>query len=314
MNKKEIKTSDGRIIVFENGVATVKNSNDNAFDAVKNLKESQIDNDVNIQKYLKSVYNQIKLDNDLAGEFTVYGEYKIDRQVADSLIKLPKKIEKKDGLVMTVVSVMPKLVFTFQITFQFGTGMDYAKLEIVETDKRIGQDTIYHTTMLDEFVSESNPQFLSKVFKRWNVWSVDEDGATLEYNEFLEKWNASFAHLRDRLALDAKKETQFVVKMMKDLQESGEKGESIFNKIKEIVQEMKLEDPHVTKNPTLLKKILDQVLICSGGYKALLTNEVIRKDISLLSGEVLQTVKQTEEIVAPTQKKVEEKKEQDREI
>lgn len=174
-NKKDEDAMASDLAKSERNMEKIDKKNFNLDDYRFGGDEEAIDNNPQLKDYLRVLYDQIKYENKMVGDFSVYGTYKIKPEMVDFLIKEPKFFQERKGDVVYVTRVLENFILNFKITFNIVGQSQEAFLDIEERELRIDEDNIIHKTRLAEIVKVGHPDFVNYVYKEWNVWLSADD-------------------------------------------------------------------------------------------------------------------------------------------
>ncbi len=221
--------------------------------------EKAIDSNPQLRDYLRVLYDQIKYENKMVGDFSVYGTYKIKPEMQDFLIKEIKFFQERKGDVVYVTRVLEDVILNFRITFNIVGSAQQAFLDIVEREVRFDEDNIMHTTRLDEIVKVGHPDFVNYVYKEWNVWLSLED---LAFED-----NPLIRNLLDRIALFGAlcpmlgmSSMAYVKSMLTILPKCGPTGLLIATQFNQKMNAMSLLQPDFAKDGMGMKRLLDGLM------------------------------------------------------
>ncbi len=213
-----------------------------------------------VQKdYLSMMYHLNKQKNNLLGGFSVDGKYSIkDENILQELVRLPKKFDYKENEVVYATTKLGEFVLNFKIELNIKPDFCNAKLSIIEVEHGVEED-VKHVTSLGEHLDVYSPKFKEDVYKMWKVYFEEE---VYEKNDFLHK----YLHMQQEEYLFNLELTEilaqlYLVRMLKVLETSGEFGEKIFIKYRDLVDKFALKDPSIRSNNIKLKEILDSIIM-----------------------------------------------------
>lgn len=218
--------------------------------------DEEIDRNPALKDYLRILYDQIKFENKLLGDFSVYGKYKIKPEMQDYLIKEIKFFQERKGDVVYVTRVLEDVILNFRITFNIVGNSQQAFLDIVERELRIDEDNFFHKTRLAEIVKVGHPDFVNYVYKEWNVWLSVVD---LAFED-----NPLIRNLLDRIAMFGAlspmlnmSSITYVRSMLAFLPMLGAKGNLIVTQFNQKMNAMCLTNSAFAKDGMGMKRLLD---------------------------------------------------------
>lgn len=218
--------------------------------------DAEIDSNPQLKDYLRVLYDQIKYENKMVGDFSVYGTYKIKPEMKDYLVKEIKFFQERRGDVVYVTRVLEDLVLNFRITFNIVGNSQQAFLDIDERELRIDEDNIIHTTRLAEIVKVGMPDFVNYVYKEWNVLLSESD---LFYSD-----NPLIRNLLDNILMFGKlqpmlmmQSTAFVRSMLAFLPSCGTLGNLIVTQFNQKMNLISLTNPNFVNDGMGMKRLLD---------------------------------------------------------
>lgn len=221
--------------------------------------EEAIDSNPQLKDYLRILYDQIKYENKLVGDFSVYGTYKIRPEMQDFLIKEIKFFQERKGDVVYATRVLENLILNFKITFNIVGKSQQAFLDIEERELRIDDDNIIHKTRLAEIVKVGHPDFVNYVYKEWNVWLSVQD---LAFED-----NPLIKNLLDRIALFGAlcpmlgmSSIAYVKSMLTILPKCGPTGLLIATQFNQKMSAMSLLKPDFANDGMGMKRLLDGLM------------------------------------------------------
>lgn len=221
--------------------------------------QEEIEYNQELQDYLKIMYAQIKYDNKLVGNFSIYGTYKIEPNIKDYLIKEMKFFQERKGDVVYVSRALENLVLNFKITFTIVGKSQQAILELVEKEVRFDENDIIHTTKIDEIVKFDHDDFINYVYKEWHVFLSYQD-LFLEEDAILRMFReleSFYARIGELLGVSSH---LYVMSMLPILPKLGPKGNLVLNQYNNVLNNINKTNPIFSKNGLNLKKILDQLM------------------------------------------------------
>ena len=219
-----------------------------------------IDSTPALKDYLRILYDQIKFENKLVGDFSVFGTYKIKPELQDFLIKEIKFFQWRKGNVVLATRVLESLILNFKITFNIVGKSQQAFLDIEERELRIDENNIIHKTRLAEIVKVGHPDFVNYVYKEWNVW-LHLDDLAYEDSPLLRKLLeriALFGALCPTLAISS---INYVSSILPILPKCGPTGILIANQFNQKLNAMMLTNPNITKDGLGMKRLLDGLML-----------------------------------------------------
>ncbi len=220
--------------------------------------DAAIDNNPELRDYLRIMYDQIKFDNKMVGEFSIYGTYKIKPEMQDYLIKATKSICGGSGDTVYAQAADERFVMNFTIAFDIAGKSQHASLVFEEQEVRIDEENITYKTRLAEITKFEHPDFVNYVYKEWHVFANGTTG--LEDDPLL---RALFdrIHMYGLLAPTLSKcSLAYVNSMVALLPSCGPVGAAIAAQFNQFVQQMGIKNPNFTKNGLNLKKVLDTLM------------------------------------------------------
>lgn len=221
--------------------------------------EEAIDSNPQLKDYLRILYDQIKYENKMVGDFSVYGTYKIKPEMQDFLIKEIKFFQERKGDVVYATRVLENLILNFKITFNIVGKSQQAFLDIEERELRIDEDNIIHKTRLAEIVKVGHPDFVNYVYKEWNVWLSVQDLA-FEDNPLIRSLLdriALFGALRPMLGVSS---IAYVKSMLTILPKCGPTGLLIATQFNQKMSAMCLLKPDFANDGMGMKRLLDGLM------------------------------------------------------
>lgn len=222
--------------------------------------EEAIDSNPALKDYLRILYDQIKFENKLVGDFSVYGTYKIKPEMQDFLIKEIKFFQWRKGDVVLATRVLENLILNFKITFNIVGKSQQAFLDIEERELRIDEDNIIHKTRLAEIVKVGHPDFINYVYKEWNVW-LHVDDLAYEDNPLLRNLLdriAMFGALCPTLAVSSMTYVKAILPILPKCGPTGLKIATLFN---QKISAMALTTPNIANDGLSMKRILDGLML-----------------------------------------------------
>lgn len=239
---------------------------DEKFNNLRFGDQDEIKRNPELQEYLKFMYEQIKAENKLLGDFSVYGTYKIKQGMIACLIKEGKIFQERHGNVVYATRVLEDVILNFEIIFDNIDKPTKAELFLIEREFRYDDDNIFHRTKLAEIVKPNMPKFIEYVYKAWNVWVSFQDFA-LEDDIILRQIRlqmSRFAALAEMMNISGH---LFVLSILPILKNMGKKGLNIYNKYNKMLKIQMAKNPNFVKNGTNLKRMLDQILRKNSFFK-----------------------------------------------
>lgn len=255
----------------------------------KNLEASEV-----LKDYLDILRYQSKQRNNLLGQFSADGKYKVeDEKILQELKVVTKKFDEKVDNVVYAHSKIGNFVLNFKITFDISVSYCNANLALIEVENE-PQEAIKHITLLDTLIEPYSPKFKENAYKLWNI-SFDADENVK--NDYL----FSYLHIQEEEFLFNKELTEilsqlFLVRMLKLLDGAGLLGEKIKQEYKLLVEKMLAQDPNIYQNHTKLKMLLNSVLIKNNAFKTLLKD----KDAVLILANYSMPIMRVKEKSVPT--------------
>lgn len=230
---------------------------------VPTLNAEQVNKD-----YLKIKFYETKLRDNLLGDFSPNGEYKIvDEKIISALINIPKKFDDKKESIVYASTLIDDVVLNFRIEMNISESYCNANLSIIEIQHGVEED-VKHITRLDSFVDVYSPQFKEEVYKRWKVYFEEE---VYEKDDFLKnhigKMKEEFLFNKELTAILSQ---LYVMRMLKLLDNCGELGEKVKLEYKLLVEKILNKDASITQDYTRLKNILDYVIVKNKAMQVLL--------------------------------------------
>jgi len=225
-----------------------------------------------VESDFKSVlYYQAKQRDNLLGEFSSDGKYKLsDEKIIQELISIPKKFEEKVDNVVYASTKMDSFVLNFKIDLDISESYCNATLFLIEVEHGVEKD-IKHTTELANVVEIYSPKFKDNVYK---IWNVHIDSEVYSKNDFLYEYlhfqNEEFMFNRELTEILSQ---LYLVRMLKLLDNCGELGEKIKLDYKILVEKILNSDASITQDNTRLKRLLDSVIIKHKAFGKILAME-----------------------------------------
>lgn len=222
--------------------------------------QEEVNCDPALQDYLKLMYEQIKYENKLVGEFSVNGTYSISEpRMIDFLIKEVKFFQERNGDEVIATRVLEDVILKFRIVFNMIGGLQQAFLFLEERERRIDEDDIIHKTRLAEIVKVNHSDFVNYVYKEWNVWLSPQDFA-LEDDyilKYLREQAFRFNSIRELLSISSQ---IYVLSMVPILKNLGPKGLLISNEYNNLFGKIIGKNPNFANNWLGKKNLLDQIM------------------------------------------------------
>lgn len=142
-----------------------------------------------IDKYRKQQYLDV-VDNLLLGSYNEFGEYEIENEMVEELVKAPKVIESNYENLLFVRTLFPinafsVINFVVKVTNTDQKGYKTAILELLEPIyKGHGLFENTQTTVLNKVFLPDNDAFRTNVYTAFNIIANNSDeGSKKEYNE-----------------------------------------------------------------------------------------------------------------------------------
>ena len=210
-------------------------------------------------EYLDVVFYQIKQRDGLLGDFSADGKYSIsDENTLKALLTLPKLLQDMNQENIYASLKVGKYVLNFRVDLEMNESYCTAALKIIELEHR-GEETIKHIQELDKVVEVYSPLFLDNILERWGIVKeisvLDKDNPIITYLSESEEGEIFLRELSEILA------QVYLLKMLKILETSGEKGKAVAEEYKAILAKLLSEDPGIAQDSTRLKGILDALIL-----------------------------------------------------
>ena len=226
------------------------------------------------KEYLSILLYQAKQRDNLLGQFSADGNYKIsDEKILNALVKLPKLFgEKTDNIIYASTKFSKiNIVLNFKVELDIQPSFCKAKLFLIEIEHGVEEDK-KHLTQLGEIEDVYSPDFADKVCLQWNIL---KEVTELEKNDV-----EDYLHNQNEERLFAKELTEvlsqlYLVRILKLLEGSGEIGQKIGAEYRALVEKFIKRDPALAQDNTFLKRVLDYVIIKNKALPELLKNPEI---------------------------------------
>lgn len=228
-------------------------------EAAKPEQAPEVDVNKIKSEYLDVVFYQIKQRDGLLGDFSADGKYSIsDENTLKALLTLPKLLQDMNQENIYASLKVGKYVLNFRVDLEMNESYCTAALKIIELEHR-GEETIKHIQELDKVVEVYSPLFLDNILERWEIVReipvLDKDNPIITYLSESEEGEIFLRELSEILA------QVYLLKMLKILETSGEKGKAVAEEYKSILEKLLSEDPGIAQDSTRLKGILDALIL-----------------------------------------------------
>lgn len=228
-------------------------------EAAKPEQAPEVDVNKIKSEYLDVVFYQIKQRDGLLGDFSADGKYSIsDESTLKALLTLPKLLQDMNQENIYASLKVGKYVLNFRVDLEMNESYCTAALKIIELEHR-GEETIKHIQELDKVVEVYSPLFLDNILERWAIVReipvLDKDNPIITYLGASEEEEIFLRELSEILA------QVYLLKMLKILETSGEKGKAVAEEYKSILEKLLSEDPGIAQDSTRLKGILDALIL-----------------------------------------------------
>lgn len=235
------------------------NAEESKSENAKTEKAPEIDVKKVKSDYLDVLFFQIKQRDGLLGEFSADGKYSIsDEKTLSELLILPKLLQDMNQENIYASLKVGKYVLNFRVDLDMNESYCTAALKIIELEHR-GEETIKHVQELDKVVEVYSPLFLDNILERWGIVKeiseLDKDNPIITYLSTSEEGEIFLRELSEILA------QVYLLKMLKILETSGEKGAAVAKEYKEILAKLLAEDPGIAQDSSRLKGILDALIL-----------------------------------------------------
>ena len=226
------------------------------------------------KEYLSILLYQAKQRDNLLGQFSADGSYKIsDEKILNVLAKLPKLFgEKTDNSIYASTKFSKvNVVLNFKVELDIQPSFCKAKLFLIEIEHGIEEDK-KHLTQLGEIEDIYSPDFADKACLQWNIL---KEVTVFEKNEV-----EDYLYNQNEERLFAKELTEvlsqlYLVRLLKLLEGSGEIGQKVSAEYRALVEKFIQKDPSLAQDNTFLKRVLDYVIVKNKVLPELLKNPEI---------------------------------------
>ena len=271
MNKKFEKCLANDFFLLYNYCMGRKKKNDVAFAVAEPPKEEvkEIKIDENVKKdFLEVLFYQIKQRDGLLGEFSLDGKYKISNEkILQALVTVPKLFQEKDEKVLRAISKIGKVTLNFRVDLDINPSYCSAHLSLIEIEHKYDED-VKHVTELADIVEIYSPLFVANVMKAWNI---KKEASELDKDDFLEgylkKQEADEAFLKELSDILAQ---VYLVRMLKLLENCGEKGLLIKEEYSRLLAMLLSKDPGMMQDNIKLKHLLDGIILKHNAFDEIL--------------------------------------------
>lgn len=222
--------------------------------------DSVIDSNPVLKDYLRVLYDQIKFENNMVGDFSVYGTYSVKPEMQKFLIEEIKFFQERKGDVVYVKRVLENFVLNFKITFNIIGSSQQAFLDLEEREVRIDKENITHTTRLAEIVKVGHPDFVNYVYKKWNVWLSYAD-LTFEDSPLLRNLLERIAMFKLLLPSLAISSLTYVSAILPILPKCGPTGILIASQFNLALKSILKTNPNFANDGIGMKRLLDNLML-----------------------------------------------------
>ena len=241
----------------------------------------------NIIDYYKTRMKMMAIKFRLVGRVNENGQYKVEDKIRYDLIKMEKEIEDSGENFYKAIALYMKKHFYFHIKIEeIEEGKAKASLYLSEyIEDFLGTD--YIVTHIADFVDVFDDEFRIKVRKAFNLVDVAtkiDDFAVPELAVLMQDFfdlEAVVGGLYDMTS------QIFVMRMLKALEESGEKGAIILARYRQLLAESKDIEINEKYRYSHYKALLDRAVDENGGYENIgLEPKVLQSIMKDINGTV----------------------------
>ena len=209
-------------------------------------------------------------------------DYKIRKEVANDLLKLPKIIDEQTLGTIVCHSYYQEYMFKFLITYDNFSTYSSARIYLLEDMDKIGELKTLKT-LIGESVRPGGSDILEFLIKEWNLKKAGGDGeeqtvVVSELDAVLLGIKTDYVFNQELIEILSQ---IYVIRISALLSECGQIGEKILAEYNKLLKDYAVKRPSVLQKYTLIKHVLDSIIKENGGF------EIIRQEHEKELKEVL---------------------------
>lgn len=216
----------------------------------------------------------------LLGFFDADGQYIIDDDIKQELIKCNKLITDYKNNIISATAQVAEFLLKFNVYIQEGEGNQKRAGLFVDENSKLGFAKSELQTYVDSVVLPNTGAFFDEIKKRFNLFLRDEsEGVDMNNNnltKIINKKSSGVKKYKTMVPVLIDLDKAYVVKMLSILKHSGEYGQTILSELTKQVDDKKInkKDQAYWRQ---LKVMVDKLLIPNEGVFSTMVQEQIRK-------------------------------------
>lgn len=234
--------------------------------------------EVSFEDVLKEFEIYSDMENMLRSSLLGYFEgdkYKIKKEIADDLLKLPKVIDEETLGKIVCHTNYKDYTFKFLITYDNFTTYSSARIYLLEDEDRV-DEVITHKTLIGESVRPGGKNIADELVFEWNLKKGKNDGdgedggdPAMEITELdAALLGIKTDYLFNRELMEVLSQI-YILRLTNLLKNSGEEGEMILTEYNKLLREYAIKRPIILQKYVMMKHLFDRVIKKNNGIEIL---------------------------------------------